>query len=276
MSSSPPASRSPNADQPIGVFDSGIGGLSVLRALRAELPHEHFIYFADSAHAPYGERDDAVVEARSHAVTHDLLRRGAKALVVACNTATAAAVHSLRAAHPALPIIGVEPALRPALLHEPLQPIGVMATRITLRSAKFNALLDGTQQRQRFLLQACDGLADAIESLDEAAIERLGAHHARALLAQLPAGQSFGSVVLGCTHYPLIAGRLAQWLGAGTPLIETGVPVARQTRRLLTAARRLADEGPLQAPGTLSFVSSGADDRLREALACWLPELEAA
>ncbi|MCJ7798723.1 MAG: aspartate/glutamate racemase family protein, partial [Polaromonas sp.] len=149
--------------QAIGVFDSGIGGLSVLKALRAELPHEHFIYIADSGHAPYGERDEAHVLARSRAIVQYLVGQDVKALVMACNTATAAAIHLLRAEHPGLTLIGVEPALKPAMALSRTGRIGVMATRGTLSSAKFTALLAAQAGQADFMLQPCDGLADAIE-----------------------------------------------------------------------------------------------------------------
>jgi glutamate racemase len=156
-----------HASQPIGVFDSGIGGLSVLRALRAELPHERFVYFADNGHAPYGERDAAQVLARARTITTELLERhDIKALVIACNTATAVAIHLLRAEHPGLPIIGVEPALKPAAALTRTRRVGVMATRGTLESAKFAALLDSLCGLATFILQPCDGLADAIERQD--------------------------------------------------------------------------------------------------------------
>ena len=121
----------------IGVFDSGIGGLSVLKALLAELPLERFIYIADGAHAPYGERDEAYVVRRSRAISKYLKRQNIKALVIACNTATAAAIHLLRTDYPELPIIGVEPAVKPAVLSSKTRHIGIMATRSTLASAKF-------------------------------------------------------------------------------------------------------------------------------------------
>ena len=130
------------AQQPIGVFDSGVGGLSVLQALRAELPLERFVYLADSGHAPYGERGDAYVAARTHAISDFLCaQHHIKALVVACNTATAAAIHEARARHPQLPLVGVEPALKPAVAATRTGRIGVMATRGTLASAKFAQLL---------------------------------------------------------------------------------------------------------------------------------------
>jgi glutamate racemase len=151
------------SDQSIGVFDSGVGGLSVLKALRAELPHENFIYIADSAHAPYVERDDAYVTARSRAVVAHLVSQHIKALVIACNTATAAAIDLLRAEYPLLPIIGVEPALKPAVALSKTGHIAVMVTRSTLGSAKFQALMAAQKGLARITVVPCDGLADVIE-----------------------------------------------------------------------------------------------------------------
>jgi hypothetical protein len=149
---------------PIGVFDSGVGGLSVLRALQAELPHERFVYLADNGHAPYGERGDAFVAARTHAIAGHLRRaHGIKALVVACNTATAAAIHEARASHPGLPVVGVEPALKPAVAATRTGRVGVVATRGTLASGKFGRLLDSLRSQAEFIVQPCDGLAHAIE-----------------------------------------------------------------------------------------------------------------
>ena len=160
--------------RPIGVFDSGMGGLSILGALRAELPHEDFVYVADSGYAPYGERDDRHVIARSRVIT-DYLRtqHGIKALVMACNTATAAAIHLLRQEQPDLPIIGVEPALKPAVNQSKTRRIGVMATRGTLGSAKFRALVESLAGQADFVCQPCDGLADAIEREDTPKIKAL-------------------------------------------------------------------------------------------------------
>ena len=145
------------AAHPIGVFDSGIGGLSILQALRAELPAEDFVYVADSGHAPYGERDAAHVIGHSQAITRHLLaQHHIKALVVACNTATAAAIHLLRQQYPYLPIVGVEPALKPAAQLSQTRRVGVMATRGTLESAKFRVLLDALQGQADFILQPCE------------------------------------------------------------------------------------------------------------------------
>ena len=155
-------SHSPDINAPIGVFDSGVGGLSVLRALRTALPLERFIYFADSAHAPYGEKGDAYVLQRSSAITERLIHEhGIKALVVACNTATAAAIAPLRSAHPDLIIIGIEPAIKPAAAASASKRVAVLATRGTLASEKFKVLLATQSTQSQFTCQPCDGLAAA-------------------------------------------------------------------------------------------------------------------
>ena len=154
----------PQASSPIGVFDSGVGGLSVLRALLAALPHERFVYLADSANAPYGERGDAFVAARTHAITQYLREQhDIKALVVACNTATAAAIHEVRSSHPDLLLVGLEPAIKSALAVTKTGHVGVIGTRGTLTSAKFGKLMASLADQAHFVVQPCDGLAHAIE-----------------------------------------------------------------------------------------------------------------
>ncbi len=258
------------ADAPIGVFDSGVGGLSVLRALRAELPHERFIYFADSGHAPYGERDGTFVIERSRHVL-DLLRRehAIKALVVACNTATAAAIHLLRAANPELPIIGVEPALKPALAASRTRRIGVLATRGTLTSAKYAALQASLGFDAAFITQPCDGLASAIERFDAPKIVALCAQYTSALGTFGTQDGQIDTLVLGCTHYPVVADQWRDCIGPQVALIETGPPVARQTRKVLAAAGLLTQRiGPADH---LKLLSTGDVRLLREAAARWLP-----
>lgn len=252
------------ASAPIGVFDSGIGGLSILKALRAQLPQENFIYIADSGNAPYGEKGDAFVIARSRAITQTLLNQhGIKALVVACNTATAAASRILRAEYPDLPLVGVEPALKPAVALSKTRRIGVMATRGTLESAKFSALRDSLADQAEFILQPCDGLAAAIEAEDASKIRALCQAYTPAMgIFGTQAGQ-IDTVVLGCTHYPFISEQLRELTGSGVQLIDTGEPVARQTHRLLQAAGKLntasaihcADTGSLQLFTTGDLVS---------------------
>lgn len=228
------------AYSPIGVFDSGIGGLSILKALRAELPNESFVYIADSANAPYGEKGDAFVIDRSRALTQALIaQHGIKALVVACNTATAAAVKVLRSEFPDLPLVGVEPALKPAVQITKTRKIGVMATRGTLESAKFAALKASLEDQADFIVQPCDGLAAAIEREDLPKIIALCAIYTPAIGRFGTSVGEIDTLVLGCTHYPFICTHLRKLTGANVQFIDTGEPVARQTRRLLAAAGTL-------------------------------------
>ncbi|HEX5388931.1 MAG TPA: glutamate racemase [Burkholderiaceae bacterium] len=256
---------------PIGVFDSGIGGLSVLRALRAELPHERYVYFADSGHAPYGERGDAFVIERSLAITADLIeRQGIKALVVACNTATAAAIHTLRQQHPLLPIVGVEPALKPALAVTRTRRVGVWATRGTLESPKFAALRASLGDQAEFVTQACDGLALAIEQ-QSTEPERVPGLCKRYLDAMGRFGTGAGEIdtlVLGCTHYVFVRETLAERLGPGVALVDTGAPVARQTRRLLADAHLLAHLAEPALPA-IEWLGTGSATQLATAASRW-------
>ncbi|MBX3654414.1 MAG: glutamate racemase [Ramlibacter sp.] len=253
---------------PIGVFDSGIGGLSVLRALRARLPQEDFVYFADNAHAPYGERPDRHVIDRSLAIAQQLRgREGIKALVVACNTATAAAIDLLRAAHPDLPIVGVEPALKPAAACTRTGRVGVLATRGTLASARFGALLASLQGQARFALQPCDGLAEAVEQADATKIRALCDRYIRATGQFGSNNDDMDTLVLGCTHYPFASDVLRSLVGPEVALLDTGEPVARQLGRRL-------DEGGLRAdhrrPGRVAWQASGPTALLTAAAARWL------
>ncbi|MDB5873510.1 MAG: Glutamate racemase [Ramlibacter sp.] len=252
---------------PIGVFDSGVGGLSILKVLRAELPAESFVYLADTAHAPYGERGDAYVAERTRAIVRRLRDEHAiKALVVACNTATAAAIHLLRREHPDLPLVGVEPALKPAVALSKTGRIGVMATRVTLASAKLRALHDALKDQAEFVLQPCDGLADAIENRDPALVAALCARYTQAMGAFGTRPGQIDTLVLGCTHYAFAWDELAALVAPGTRLIETGEPVARQARRLLEANDQLAGTGA----GGVEFVSTGSLTELQAAATRWL------
>ncbi len=241
----------PQASSPIGVFDSGVGGLSVLRALLAAMPHERFVYLADSAHAPYGERGDVYVAARTHAISRYLCEQHhIKALVVACNTATAAAIHEVRSSYPELPLVGLEPAIKPALAATQTGRVGVIGTRGTLTSAKFGKLMASLAGQAEFVVQPCDGLAHAIERSVAQALPapapgstayttETGALCARYVQAMGPFGTEPGQIdtlVLGCTHYIFVAHELRALVGPEVQFIETGEPVARQTQRLLEAA----------------------------------------
>jgi glutamate racemase len=254
-------------DSPIGVFDSGIGGLSVFKALRAELPRESFVYVSDSGHAPYGERDAAHVIARSHAIVSYLMEQHhIKALVVACNTATALAIDTLRQTWPDLPIVGVEPALKPAALQSQTRRIGVMATRGTLASPKFKALVDSLQASVEVVQHACDGLADAIEHGDDSRIESLCQQAIKAMGEFGSGSGQIDQLVLGCTHYPFAASQLQALLGPQVRLIESGEPVARQTRRLLEAHAALGN-GPSQR---IRLFATGHPEHLQAAARDWL------
>lgn len=252
----------------VGVFDSGVGGLSVLRALLAELPGTRFIYVADSAHAPYGERSASEVSARTHRITAHLREAHAiDALVLACNTATAHAIDGLRATHPDLPVIGVEPALKPAATISRSGRIGVMATRGTLGSARFAQLLSrqasAAAQPLHFSCQPCDGLADAIERHDRPATLALCDRYLRTLRQH--AGPEMDTLVLGCTHYPFAADMLSHLCGPVVTLVDTGAPVARRTREVLGVNAFEA-----AAPVLPKLLSSGSPAALAQAAQRWL------
>ena len=259
--------------QPIGVFDSGVGGLSVLQALRLELPHEHFVYVSDSGHAPYGEGDVSHVLQRSLAIGDYLVHsHGARALVVACNTATAAAIAALRAAHPALPVVGVETDLKPAAAHSRTGVVGVLATRGTLASDKFQALLQAQNTQVRFVLQACDGLAAAIEHDDAAQIQALCARYTAKLGHFGATPDAIDTVVLGCTHYAFATGVLQNLLGPAVVLLDAGKPVAQRTHSLLaqSMAENAASTDDQEKTDGVELWTTGAVDTLRDAAQRWL------
>ena len=259
---------------PIGIFDSGIGGLSVLKALRAELPLEDFIYIADSAHAPYGERDEAYVIARSRAIAAHLVNHNIKALVVACNTATAAAVDILRAEYPLLPIIGIEPALKPAVALSKTGYIAVMATRSTLTSARFEALMAAQKGLAHFTVVPCDGLADAIErSADTGNATETIAACVRITCRIGHFGTQKGDIdtlVLGCTHYPFATAHLRTLVGSDVQIVDNGEAVARQTRRQLEKTGVLLPSSGLAVEGNINLFSTGQTQPLQAAARHWL------
>ena len=224
-----------SATAPIGIFDSGIGGLSVLRHVHALLPNEELLYFADTGFAPYGEKPEAVIVERALAIAAFFLRFHIKAMVVACNTATAAAIAALRERYPQLQVVGVEPGLKPAAALTRSGVVGVLATAGTLASDKFQKLQQqlSASTGVTFIAQACNGLADQIEkgelhSRDTAALVQ---RYVAPLLAQ-----KADTLVLGCTHYPFVAPLIAGVAADSAEpvhLVDTGEPVARQLERLL-------------------------------------------
>lgn len=233
----------------IGVFDSGVGGLSVLQHIRQIFPHERLIYVADSGHVPYGDKTPAYIEKRSHTLTRFLVGQGADAIVIACNTATAAAVASLRDTF-SIPIIGMEPAVKPAVAASKSSVVGVLATVGTLESARFAALLERYGDEVEIITQGCPGLVEQVEKGE------LDSAHTRALLERYTApllARGADTLILGCTHYPFLAAQIRDVTGANIMLIDTGEAVARQLQR------RMHSELPQRASGdgTTRFFTSG-------------------
>ena len=248
----------------IGVFDSGIGGLSVLRALHRHLPHSQLLYVADSGFAPYGERDEGYVIERSRVLTAHLLREGAQLIVVACNTATAAAVRALREEHADVQFVGVEPGIKPAIALSRSGRIGVMATRGTLASDKFRRLVSSHAQGAQLHLQACAGLAHAIEAGDANSAEVL------ALVDRYTAPlreADVDTVVLGCTHYPFVAQHIQKALGAEVRLVDTADAVARRAQQLATSLQAATDAVPRQ---TARLWTTGDLSTLQSVAGRWL------
>ena len=237
--------------QPVGVFDSGVGGLSVLRALRQELPHEHFLYVGDSGCAPYGDRSATFVIDRAVTITSFLARKGAKAVVVACNTATAVAVESLRARF-TIPVVAIEPAVKPAASRTRSRVVGVLATTGTLASPNMGKLLANYGSDVEFVIQPCPGLADQVEK-GEVASEGTRAMVKRYLRPMVDKGADI--VVLGCTHYPFLRPVIQEIVGPGVDVIDPATPVARELRRRLEAAGSLNED---DASGTEQFWTTGA------------------
>lgn len=238
----------------IAVFDSGVGGISVLRELVRQLPGEDFLYFGDSANAPYGTRSTAQVRELTLAAADKLMARGIKALVIACNTATAAAIGQLRARYPQTVIIGIEPALKPAAERFPTGHIGIMATQVTLREEKL------AHQMERFPEAKLEriyvpGLVELVEQ------GKGNSPEAVALLrpALAPYIGKLDALVLGCTHYPFAAESIAAVLGQKTALLDGGEGTARQTRRCLQEAGLLKD-----GPGSVVMENSLGSQRILE------------
>lgn len=239
-----------NAGDYIGVFDSGVGGISVLRHLVRVLPNERFLYFGDSANAPYGAKSKQEVLSLTLAAVETLRSQGIKALVVACNTATAAAIDELRKRYPDLIVIGIEPALKLAADTFPGGNIGVMATSVTLREEKFARLMDRFRERASIHTFCPEGLVELVES------GKANSEEAEALLRSVFAHceEKLDALVLGCTHYPFASAALQRVLGSSTVLLDGGDGTARETRRRLEIAGLLHD-----GPGEVRLCSSAGD-----------------
>ena len=228
----------PKKTDPIGVFDSGVGGVSVLRELVKLMPEENYLYFGDSANAPYGDRPTEQVRELTMKVARELVARGVKALVVACNTATSAAVSLLRQTWPEMIIIGIEPALKPAVDQFPAGRIGIMATQVTLREGKLAHQLERFPQAAVSLIPV-PGLVELVERGDTRG------EKVEALLKTVlsPYRGKLDALVLGCTHYPFVKEAISHILGPDTVLLDGGEGTAKQTKRCLAAAD-LLNPGP--------------------------------
>ncbi len=245
---------------PIGLFDSGVGGLSVLRAIHQHLPNEHLIFFADQQHVPYGPRPIVQVREFSEAITRFLLAEGAKMIVVACNTASAAALYHLRATFPAVPFVGMEPAVKPAAQSTHSGVVGVLATPATFQGALYASVLERFANGVLVLQDTCPGLVSQIEQ------DELDSPHTRqiletALQPMLAAG--IDSVVMGCTHYPFVIPLIQEIVGPQVKVIDPAPAVARQTGRLLeTHGLRNLDP----SIGRVRYITSGEATRLEALL----------
>ena len=238
----------------IAVFDSGVGGVSVLRQLRKLMPQENYVYFGDSANAPYGSRSTEEVRQLTLAAAKKLITEyPVKALVIACNTATAAAIKVLRETYPDLIVVGIEPALKLAADHFPGGNLGVLATEVTLREEKFDKLRSRFAEQCTVYKIPAPGVARLIEAGKNDSPEMI------ALLKELlnPYVGKLDALVLGCTHYPFVARNIASILGPETQLLHGGKGTARETKRRLEEAD-LLNEGE----GSITIINSSSDPKM--------------
>lgn len=234
----------------IGVFDSGVGGLSVLQHIRATLPDARLIYVADSAHVPYGDKTPTYIAARSLVLTQFLIEQGAEAIVIACNTATAAAAQILREKY-SLPIIAMEPAVKPAVAATHSGVVGVLATIGTLESSRFAALLEKYAGDVEIITQGCPGLVERVEAGD------LHSDSTRQLIARYTApllARGADTLILGCTHYPFLTPVIREVNGKKITLIDTGAAVARELQR------RIETELPEQPSASVAVENTVGGD----------------
>jgi glutamate racemase len=237
--------------------------------VQCSLPLEQHVYVSDSAHSPYGERStDYVIDRSLHIADWLRSQHHIKALVVACNTATAAAIEGIRHAHPDLPIIGVEPALKPALELSHTRRIGVIATRVTANSAKFKLLLEQCSRHADFVVQPCDGLAAAIERQDAAQVRDILRYNTQQMGLFGHDAHAIDTLVLGCTHYSLERQVVQDMVGASIALAEPGLGVANQLKHLLCVHGLNQSAG--QPNGTTQWHATGSQDNLMAAVSRWI------
>lgn len=256
-----------DAGDPIGVFDSGVGGLSVLREIRHLLPAERLIYVADSGHAPYGDKPPAYVQARAEHILDRLHAAGCKAVVVACNTVTGLSIQALRDRYPGWPLVAIEPAVKPAAAITRQGVIGVLATRNTVQSAGLARLIATHATGVRVLAQACPGWVERVErgELDGPATDAAVAEHVRPLL---DAGADV--LVLGCTHYPFLRPVIERVAGPGVTVLDPAPAVARELARRLHLQGLLRQDDAAHAP-KLQVLTSGDPAHVRTVMRRLLP-----
>lgn len=236
--------------EPIGVFDSGVGGISVLRELVRIMPNENYLYLGDSKHAPYGTKTLEEVRELTIGNVQALLERGAKSIVVACNTATSAAVAVLRKMYPDLPLVGIEPAIKPAVLTYPHQKILVMATPMTLHQEKFQKLMHQYEEMAQIIPLPCPGLMEFVERGD---LDGEDLHKYLTELLWSVKEEKIAAIVLGCTHYPFARDMIAKVAGENVAILDGGNGTAREMRRRLMVADRLSDS---EEKGSVEFLNS--------------------
>ena len=238
-------------NSPIGVFDSGVGGLSVLREIRAQMPGQAVIYFGDQGHVPYGPRPLEEVRAFSEEATRFLLSKGAKLITVACNAASAAALHHLRKTFPDVPFVGMEPAVKPAAEHTHSGAVGVLATPATFQGALYASVVERFAKDVTVYQHTCPGLVAQIEKGALEAAETRSILE-EALLPMLANG--IDTVVLGCTHYPFVIPLIKQIVGEHVRVIDPAPAVARQVKRLIDSDGVKRPEGD---PAPVQYYTSG-------------------
>lgn len=255
---------------PIGVFDSGVGGLSVLRAIRQELPAESILYLADQGHVPYGPRPLEEVRSFAEGITRFLLERGSKLIVVACNAASAAALHKLRQQFPQVTFVGMEPAVKPAAEHTRTGRVGVLATPATFQGLLYASVVERFAQGVVLYQDTCPGLVAQIEA-GELDTPRTRAILEKALQPMLD--QGIDTVVLGCTHYPFVIPLIQSIAGPLIRVIDPAPAIARQTRRMLELRRLLRPVSQGPELGEMQFFTTGPTAHLQSLLLSLLSEI---
>ena len=255
-----------NKSSSIGIFDSGVGGLSVLRAIRAQMPEESVIYFGDQGHIPYGPRPMEQIRDFSEAITNFLLAQGAKIIVVACNTASAAALKYLREKFPDIPFVGMEPAVKPAAEQTHTGKVGVLATPATFQGALYTSVVERFANGVELYQDTCSGLVQEIEK------GNLSGKETRRILEdalQPMLEKNIDTVVLGCTHYPFVIPLIEQIVGENVRVIDPAPSVAKQAGRVLEAIGVRNDP---DARGNIKFYTSGDPEELKSLLPLLLGE----